>query len=61
MAVREPDAELDEIINNLTTAACADLLGIPVVEVIILDEARKLVREGYRHGSIDAEDIAFSK
>lgn len=58
---REPDAELDAKINNLTCAACADLLGIPVDEGIILDEARKLVREGYRHGSIDEQDINFAQ
>jgi hypothetical protein len=61
--MREPSADLDWAIGRLSARACAGLLGLPEEdwddEKIDLAEARRLVREAYCHGSLDATDIVF--
>jgi hypothetical protein len=57
--IREPDAELDLIIKGLSREKCAQLLGIPEDEEVILDEMRLQIREAYCYGSLDLEDILF--
>lgn len=57
--LREPDPQLQIIIEGLSRATCMALLGLPKDEEIILDDARAQVLEGYRHGSISVGDIVL--